>query len=593
MKEKTKKLIAIKKHSMAHILAIGVLEMFPETKFGIGPATDDGFYYDFDLPRTLIPEDLEILEGKMKKIIKENYAFEMQKIPVDKAIKNFEKAGQPLKVEIIEDLKNEGKKEVGVYKSGPFVDLCKGPHLESTGEIDANAFKLTKISGAYWKSDETKQQLQRIYGVVFATKKELKQYLFQQEEAKKRDHRKLGKELDLFTSSNHIGSGLPLFTPKGTIIREEIINNIGDLQKNLGWKRVTTPHITKPELYKISGHWDKFKDELFKVTGKNDAEFVMKPMNCPHHTQIFASSPKSYRDLPIRYAENGVVYRDEQAGELMGLARVRCITQDDGHSFCTPEQIEDEIKNIISIIKDFYTNLEMLTKGNYWVSLSLHDPKTPEKYMLGSDGLFIEAEKILEKIAIEQKLPFKKIEGEAAFYGPKLDFQFKDSLGREMQLGTVQLDFSMPKQFGLEYTDENGEKKTPIMIHRAIAGSLERFMAVMIEHYAGAFPLWLAPVQVAILPVSEKFSEYTNELNDILNKSDIRTELYNQDEGLGKRIVLASKQKIPYLLIIGEKEVKEKTVTVRQRGTKKQQTIVVDEFVEMIKKEIQTKKPNF
>ena len=590
MKEKTKQLIEIRKHSMAHILATAILEIFPEAKLGTGPATNDGFYYDFDLPKAVTPEDLEILEKKMKKIIKENYPFEMQKISIDKALEKFKKANQPLKVELIEKLKEKGEEKVGVYKSGPFVDLCKGPHLESTGEIDTSAFKLTNISGAYWQADENNQQLQRIYGVVFATKKEIKQYLFQQEEAKKRDHRKLGKELDLFTSSSLVGSGLPLFTPKGTVIREEIMNNIGNLQQKLGWERVTTPHITKPELYKISGHWDKFKDELFKVTGKNNAEFVMKPMNCPHHTQIFASSPKSYRDLPIRYAENGIVYRDEQAGELMGLARVRHITQDDGHVFCTPEQIENEIKDIIPIIKDFYNNLEMLTNGNYWVSLSLHDPKTPEKYMINDDGLFLEAEKILEKIAIEQKLPFKKIEGEAAFYGPKLDFQFKDSLGREMQLGTVQLDFSMPKRFELEYTDENGEKKTPVMIHRAIAGSLERFMAVMIEHYAGAFPTWLAPVQAGILPVSEKFSDYASKLNDTLKKSNIRTEIYNQDEGLGKRIAIAAKQRLPYLLIVGEKEEQDKTVTIRQRGTKKQQTLAVDEFVEMIEKKIEKKK---
>ncbi len=330
--------------------------------------------------------------------------------------------------------------------------------------------------------------LQRIYGLAFETPEELSQYKEMIVEAKKRDHRKIGKELDLFTTSELIGSGLPLFTPKGTAMRKAIMNNIDSLQKEFGWEKVTTPHITKPELYKISGHWDKFGDELFKVQGKNGSEFVMKPMNCPHHTQIFASSPKSYKDLPVRYTENGIVYRDEQAGELSGLIRARHITQDDGHAFCTPEQIEFEIKNIISIIEDFYNNLGMLKEGKYWVSLSVHNPETPEKYMIDEDGLFLQAEKILEDIAIAKKIPYQKIVGEAAFYGPKLDFQFKDALGREWQLGTVQLDFSMPKRFGLEYTDKDGQKKTPVMIHRAIAGSLERFMAIMIEHTAGAFP---------------------------------------------------------------------------------------------------------
>lgn len=585
-KKETLERIELLRHSSAHILAAAVLEMFPEVKFGTGPATEEGFYYDFELPRTLIPEDLEILEEKMRTIIKEKHPFEKRDISINEAKKHFTKLNQTYKLELINDLKNEGEATVSIYKSGHFTDLCKGPHLDSTAQINHQAFKLTKISGAYWRADENNVQMQRIYGVVFSDKKELKQYLFQQEEAKKRDHRKIGKELDLFTFSDLIGPGLPLFTPKGTAVRKAIMNNISSLQKKLGWEKVTTPHITKKELYEKSGHWEKFGDELFKVTGKNNAEFVMKPMNCPHHTQIFASSPKSYRDLPIRYAENGIVYRDEQAGELMGLSRVRHITQDDGHAFCTPSQVKTEIKNIISIIKDFYSNLDMLKEGNYWVSLSVHDPKNPEKYMINEDGLFLKAEKILEEIAIEEKFPFKKMEGEAAFYGPKLDFMFKDALGREQQLGTVQLDFSMPKRFGLEYTDEKGEKQTPIMIHRAIAGSLERFMAVMIEHTAGKFPTWMAPVQVTIIPVSEKFNAYAESLKNKFNENNIRVELNTKDESLGKRIHQTEKEKVPYILVIGEKEVTEKTVTVRVRDVREQQTLNADEFIKRIVKEV-------
>jgi len=578
------------RHSTAHILAAAVLKMFPEAKFGVGPATEDGFYYDFDLPRTLIPEDLEILENKMKEIIKKDLPFEKADAPIANAVKDFGDLGQLYKIDLLNDLKEEDEKKVSIYKTGKFVDLCKGPHIDSTGKINPQAFKLTKISGAYWKGDESKKQLQRIYGIVFNDKKELKEYLHNQEEAQKRDHRKLGKELDLFTFSDLIGPGLPLFTPKGTIIRKSIMKNISVLQKKLGWEKVTTPHITKEELYRKSGHWDKFGDELFKVHGKNNAEFVMKPMNCPHHTQIFASSPKSYKDLPIRYAENGIVYRDEQAGELMGLSRVRHITQDDGHAFCTPDQVKDEIRNIISIIKDFYSNLDMLKDGNYWVSLSVHDPETPEKYMIKDDGLFIKAEKILEEIANEEKFPFKKMKGEAAFYGPKLDFMFKDALGREQQLGTVQLDFAMPKRFELEYTDENGEKQTPIMLHRAIAGSLERFMAVMIEHTSGEFPLWMAPVQVSIVPVSEKFNVYAEEVKKELFDRDIRVEINDKDESLGKRIREKEKQKVPYILVIGEKEMNNKTVTIRKRGVKEQETIDTKSFAENISEEINKRK---
>ena len=586
-KEKQAEKINIKRHSMAHILATSVLEMFPDAKFGIGPATDDGFYYDFDLPRTLIPEDLEILEEKMRKIIKENYKFEMKEMEIDDAIKHFKEVNQLLKVELLENLKNNGESKVSVYKSGPLVDLCKGPHLDSTGEINSSAFKLTRISGAYWLGDENKQQLQRIYGVVFNDKKALKQYLFQQEEAKKRDHRKLGKELDLFVFSDLVGPGLPLFTPKGTALIDALQARVEKICKNYGFEKVLTPHLAKEELFITSGHAGKYGDENFKVISEKGHEFYLKPVQCPHQTQIYASRSRSYQDLPIRYMESNKQYRAEQSGEIGGLRRVYAITVEDGHSFCTPEQIRDEVKGMINIIKDFYTSIGLWDK--FWVSLSVRGKENRDKY-IGSEKNWDIAENMLADICKEMNLNATKMEGEAAIYGPKIDFQFKDAFGREIQIPTVQLDFATPERFELEYIDQNGDKKTPVMIHRAILGSYERFLVMLIESTGGKFPVWMAPVQVGILPVSEKFTDYAEEINSILEKSGIRTEMYDQDEGLGKRIALATKQKIPYLLILGEKEVNDKTVTIRQRGNKKQQTIAVSEFVEMLQGEIEEEK---
>ncbi len=570
------------RHSLAHIMASAVQKKFPDMKFGIGPTIDNGFYYDFD-EIDIKETDLSKIQKQMKKILKNKIEFEKEEISTDDAKQLLR--DQPYKVELIKDLEKDGEKTVTIYKSGDFVDLCAGPHIKTTKEINIDSFKLTKIAGAYWKGNEKNKMLTRIYGVAFDTPEELKEYEEMMIEAQKRDHRKLGKELDLFTFSELVGSGLPMFTPKGTAIRKAIIVKIANIQRKLGWEKVTTPHITKKELYKTSGHWDKFGDELFKVTGKNDSEFVMKPMNCPHHTQIFASSPKSYKDLPIRYAENGIVYRDEQAGELMGLARVRHITQDDGHAFCTPEQVESEIKNIISIIKDFYTDLNMLKEGNYWVSLSVHDPKTPEKYMLGDDGLFVKAEKILEEIAIKEKVPFKKMKGEAAFYGPKLDFQFKDALGREWQLGTVQLDFSMPKRFGLEYTDKDGKKKTPIMIHRAVAGSLERFMAVMIEHTAGNFPFWLSPIQAKIIPVADTHKEYAEKIYNELKTQDFRVKLDDSKNSFGKKVREAKKQKLPYFIIIGDKDIEANKLTLESRDTEKSEQLSLEDLIDKFEEE--------
>ncbi len=585
MKNEINKLDLLR-HSTAHVLAAAVFEMFPEAKFGIGPAVDNGFYYDFELPRTLIPEDLPLLEEKMKAIIKENVTFEKAEVSVDEAMEKFKELDQTLKQELIDDLHKAGNETVTIYKSGKFVDLCSGPHIESTGKIDQRSFALTKISGAYWKGDAENKQLQRIYGVVFENKDGLKTYFNMVEEAAKRDHRKLGKELDLFCFSDLVGPGLPLFTPNGTIIKDELQKHIEKVCRGYGFQKVSTPHLAKIDLYEKSGHAQKFGDELFQVASHYKQNYVMKPVQCPHQTQIFASKARSYRDLPIRYMESEKQYRDEKPGEIGGLQRVIAITVEDGHSFCTVDQVKQEVKNMVEIIQNFYTSLGMW--DNHSVSLSVRDYAHPEKY-IGDPADWDECEKMLQDISDEMGLNAVKHEGEAALYGPKLDFMFKDSLGKEIQIPTVQLDFATPKRFDLEYTNNEGGKSSPVMVHRAILGSYERFIMLLIEHFAGAFPLWLSPVQVAVLPVSEKFAEYAKTVTAKLMENDIRVELSDRAESLGKRISEAEKQKTPYIIVIGERETNEKTVTVRVRAVKEQSTMGLDEFAEKIISEIKNK----
>ncbi len=572
--------IAKKRHSLAHLLAAAVKKMYPEAKITLGPAIENGFYYDIDFGDTKISEsDLKKIQKTMKKLANTWTSFEGRKVSKEEALEFFK--DNPYKRELIEEIAERGE-DITLYTSGDFTDLCRGGHVQNfKEEVAMDAWKLDRVAGAYWRGDEKNPMLTRIYGLAFDTKEELDSYLQQREEAKKRDHRKIGRELELFTFSELVGPGLPLFTPRGTKVRELITEKIDRLQAPYGWQKVSIPHITKKELYETSGHWEKFSDELFKVKGKKDAEFVMKPMNCPHHTQIFKAFPKSYRDLPVRYAENTRVYRDEQAGELLGLARVRAITQDDGHAFVTPDQIKEEVKNIVSIIKRFYTELGMLDE-NYWVSLSVMDPAHPEKYM-NEDGIFERAEAILEEIAREEGLPYKKIEGEAAFYGPKLDFQFKDALGREWQLGTVQLDFSMPRRFRLEYTDEHGEKQTPIMIHRAIAGSLERFMAVILEHFNGWLPLELAPTQVAIIPINpEAHGPYAREVAQRLQEAGVRVELWDDPrDHFKKKLRYAREMRLPYWIVLGGREVESHTLTVESKdGSEKE--VPLQEFIERV-----------
>ena len=596
-----------KRHTGAHILATAIYDMFPEAQFGVGPTTDNGFYYDVLLPRTLIPEDLPLLEDKMKSIIKSNLPVERAEMDIDEAIEHFRQAGQLLKVELLQDLKTHGTTNfaeiygegeslssentvstVSVYKIGSFVDLCRGPHIETTGQIDSQAFVLDSISASYFRGDQNRESMQRVYGILFNSKKELKEFLHNREEAKKRDHRKLGADLKLFTISEQIGAGLPLLQPKGAILKNLLEKYLWQLHSGKGYHRVWTPHIAKLDLYETSGHADKFGDELFRVKGK-DEEFVMKPMNCPHHMQIFADNQFSYRDLPIRYFEPATVYRDEKSGQLSGLTRVRAITQDDGHLFCRVSQIQEEVANIVTIIKEFYSTLGL--DQDYWVSLSVREPQNTST-TIGSNENWEAAEQALEQAAIANKLPYRRIEGEAAFYGPKLDFMFKDVLGREWQLATIQADFNLPQRFDLSYINEEGEKERPVVIHRAITGSFERFMAIIIEHFAGRFPYWLAPIQVNVLSVNDSVEvmEYINSIKQTLDTVVLSSPLkynelrYNLDlssESLGKKIRNSELQKIPVTIIVGPKDIEAKQVSIRTHdGESKVALDKLKEFLE-------------
>lgn len=579
------------RHTLAHLLAQAVLGMHPDAKLTIGPTTEDGFYYDFDNV-TIREEDLPVLEKSMREIASRNVEMRHEMWPIEKARDYFDKQGATYKLELIDELAASGETEVGIAFTGEeFTDLCRGGHIKNTKDIPLDAFKLSRVAGAYWRGDESKPMLTRVYGIAFETKKELEEYEAKIEEAKNRDHRKLGAELDLFAFSDLVGAGLPLWTPRGTALRDALLDFLWELSKKRGYQKVAIPHITKLDLYETSGHADKFRDEFFYVHGaQSGQDFVMKPMNCPHHTQIYASRGRSYRDLPLRYTETTVQYRDEKPGELLGLSRVRAITIDDAHTFCRPDQIKQEVSGIVEIIKEFYSALGMWNKGEtFWVSLSVRDPEHPEKY-LGSDANWELAERTLEEVAKEYGLDASRKEGEAAFYGPKLDFMFADALGRQWQLATAQIDFVQPERFGLEYTDENGDKQTPVMVHRAISGSLERFLSVLIEHYAGSFPTWLAPEQVWVLPVSDKYNEYAMKVAAQLADEDVRVAVRNENESLGKKIRTGTTQKIPYLLIVGEKEEKDGTVSVRSYREGEVGTLKIDECVERIEEEIEERR---
>ena len=530
--------INITRHSLAHILAMAVLKKFPKAKLGMGPVIKNGFYYDFLLQEKLSDYDLLKLEKEMKKIIKNNIEFKKEIVKKEKAL--IKVKNNPFKTEIIQELsKNE---KISFYNSDNFIDLCKGPHVKNTKEIDINSFKLTNIAGAYWKGNKNNQMLTRIYGVAFNTKKELSQYLEMLIEAKKRDHRKLGKELDLFTFSELVGAGLPLWTPQGTIIRDELDNYVWELRKNYNYQKVTIPHITKKELYETSGHWEKFSNELFTVKTREGNEYALKPMNCPHHTQIYNHLPRSYKDLPQRYAETTMVYRDEQSGELIGLSRVLSITQDDAHIFCRENQIKEEVFKIINIVQKFYKvfNFELE------ICLALHDPNNMNKY-LGNKKIWEKTEKDLRKLLKEKKINFVEAIGEAAIYGPKIDFIAKDSLNRKWQIATIQLDRQMPERFKLICINEKGKEERIVMIHAAITGSLERLTSILIEHLAGNFPLWISPIQIKILTVGEKHIKFSNKLKKEFEKHDLRVSLDDSSETLGNKIRKNIKNKIHIL----------------------------------------------
>ncbi len=572
--------IEILRHSLSHVLAAAVFEMFPDARFGIGPAIENGFYYDFDLPRTLIPEDLEILEEKMQAIIKANFKFEKASLSIAEALKDFKKAKQLLKIELIKDIAKNDKniKKVSIFRTGKFVDLCSGPHIDSTGEISLKAFKLTKISGAYWKGDEKNKMLQRIYGVAFENPKELRQYLAMIQEAEKRDHKKLGREFDLF-SFHEESQGSAFWHPKGMAVWNELENFGKGLRKKYGFLEIQTPIIAKDSLWKISGHWDHYKDSMFSIKTENET-YCLKPMDCPFNILIYKEKTKSYRDLPVRFTEIGRIMRNEKSGELNGLFRVRYLTQDDSHIFCLPSQVEKEIANLLKMVKEYYPAFGLEPK--YYLSTR------PEDFM-GKESEWDLAEKNLVSALKLEKIKYAIKEKDGAFYGPKIDIDINDALGRKWQLATIQLDFQMPQRFSLEYTADTGKKQAPVMIHAAVFGSFERFIGILTEHYAGAFPLWLSPIQVEVIPVSEKFGKYAKEIFNKLRENNIRVAMNEADESLGKRIRTAQNQKINYMLIVGEKEMKSKTVAARDRGKGDLGAMKIENFLEKISKEIRGK----
>ncbi len=575
------------RHSLSHLMTMAILEIYPKAGLGVGPVIENGFYQDYDLGKTdkfpITQENLLKIEKRMQEIIAQKINFEHHEMTFAKALSFYKK--DKYKTELIKELKKKGEKNVSFYKSGEFDNLCAGPHVKNTLEINPQAFKLTKVAGAYWRGDEKNKMLTRIYGLAFSTKEELDNFVKIQEEAEKRDHRILGEKLDLFVFSELVGAGLPLYTFRGALILKELRKYINELQGEIGYKEVQTPNMNRAELFKASGHYDKYKDDMFVVHSHYTKEdFFLKPMNCPQHTQIFASKPRSYKDMPIRIADFAQLYRDEKTGELSGLTRLRCFCQDDGHSFCMESQIKDEFKSVLFAVKKAMTTFGM----NYKIRLSLWDPKHPEKY-LGDKKVWTKSQTMLEEILIENKIEYVLGVGEAAIYGPKMDLISKDSLGREWQLSTIQLDFIMPQRFGLKYINSDGKEKTPVMVHRAIVGSPERFLGILIEHYAGAFPLWLSPIQISVIPISEKHLEYAKKIEKQLQENQIRLQVQDEAETLGKKIRTAETQKIPYLLIVGDKEIQANAVAVRQRGKGDLGQMPIQNFIDKINNEIKNK----
>lgn len=574
------------RHSLSHIMAQAVLEFWPKTKLGMGPAIENGFYYDFQLAKPLEEKDLQKIEDKMKEIILQNQKFEKKNMPKRQAKKLF--AIQPYKLELIKDLPGD---TVSVYTNGEFVDLCKGPHIKNTKEILPNTFKLTKIAGAYWKGSEKNKMLTRIYGLAFQTEKELTDYIKMQEEAEKRDHRKLGKELKIFTFSEMVGPGLPLWLPNGTIIINELEKLAKEMEDRGGYLQVKTPHIAKEIMYKTSGHLPYYADTMFppmilNEDGKKE-KYYLKAMNCPHHHQIFLSEQRSYKNLPLRLAEYGTCYRYEKSGELFGLMRVRSMQMNDAHIYCTEEQFADEFLAVVKLYLEYF---KIFGIEKYVMRLSTHSKEGLGKKYIDNEKLWKKTEAMVRDIMIKENIPFKEVPNEAAFYGPKIDVEVWSAIGREFTLATNQVDFAVPERFGLTYIDKDGKEKTPICIHRAPLGTHERTIGFLIEHYAGAFPAWLSPVQVAIIPISEKHFEYAKKIEKELKEKNIRVEVKPENETLGKKIREAEMQKIPYLLVVGDKEISANAVSVRERSKGDLGQMPLEKFIEKITSEITSKK---
>ena len=567
-------------HSSAHLMAAAIEALYPGVKFGIGPAVDNGFYYDIDTgDLTLTEADLANIEKKMLELAREKETFERIEVSKADALKYFEAKGDPYKVELINDLEDG---TITYYKNGNFTDLCRGPHIPNTSFI--KAVKLTSLAGAYWRGDEKRKQLTRVYGITFPKQKELEEYLVLLEEAKKRDHRKLGRELELFMFSDMVGKGLPIWLPKGTELRLRLQDYLTKIQKEYGYEQVITPHIGGKQLYVTSGHWDHYGADSFRpiTTPEEGEEYLLKPMNCPHHCMIFKNKPRSYKDLPFRCAEFGTVYRYEQSGELHGLTRVRSFTQDDAHIFCRPDQVKEEFIRVMEIIEIIFKALDF---KNFEAQISLRDPNDHEKYV-GTDENWAKAEAAIQEACAEKGLPAHVEYGEAAFYGPKLDFMVKDALGRKWQLGTIQVDYNLPERFDLSYIGADNEKHRPVMVHRAPFGSMERFVAVLLEHCAGEFPLWLAPDQVIILPVSEKYMNFAQNVQSYLKKYDIRSLIDERNEKIGRKIRDAEMKKYPYMLIVGEKEEADNAVSVRAHGQVDLGSMGLEAFAKMINEKV-------
>jgi len=567
-------------HSSAHLMAEAVEHLYPGVKFGIGPDIENGFYYDIDFGKySISDDDLPAIENKMNELARQKQVFLRSEVSKQEAVEYFTQKGDEYKLELISELADG---TISFYKSGDFTDLCRGPHLPDTSPI--KAVKLLNIAGAYWRGDEKRKQLTRIYGITFPKQKDLTDYLTMLEEAKKRDHRKLGRELEIFTFSQRVGSGLPLWLPKGAELREKLESFLKKVQREAGYVPVITPHIGSVELYKTSGHYQKYGAESFKPiqTPIDGEEFFLKPMNCPHHCEIYSSKPRSYKDLPIRLAEFGTVYRYEQSGELHGLTRVRGFTQDDAHIFCMPDQVKAEFNGVIDIVLKIFKALDF---KEFTTQISLRDPENKAKY-IGSDDNWEKAEQAIMEVAQERGLNYIVELGEAAFYGPKMDFMVRDALGRKWQLGTIQVDYNLPERFQLEYTGNDNEKHRPVMIHRAPFGSMERFVAVLLEHCAGNFPLWLSPEQVIILPISEKYQNYAQNVLRLMNNSEIRAQIDDRSEKTGRKIRDAEVKKIPFMVIVGEKEELDGSVSVRKHGTGDLGTFSLDAFISLIKTEI-------